>query len=113
MKRDRDPDLPLRVDINTTKEGLRPGRGYFQYDDRQDDRVVEFYQDGRLLYTASSGEVFGHDYFMQILGDVINAAMLLREGREAEAELIGQRFLTAFYVNRDGEEGQESDGGGA
>jgi hypothetical protein len=109
MKRDTTPDIPLRVDINTRSE-IRAGRGHFQYDVRQDDRVVEFYQDGEHIYTACSGEVFGHDYFMQILGDVINAAMLLKQGRTTEAELIGQRFLTSFYINRDGEEGDGDKG---
>jgi hypothetical protein len=100
VKRDRELETPLRVHINTEK-GHRPGHGYFQYDVRQDDRVVEFYQDGEHIYTACSGEVFGHEYFMQILGDVINAAMLLKEGREDEAALIGKRFVTSHQINAD------------
>ena len=110
MERDRLPEIPLRVDINTERDP-RPGRGYFQFDIRQNDQIVEFYQDGEHIYTACTGEVFGHDYFMHILGDVINAAMLLKEGRIAEAKLIGERFNSAFNINVDQQEGQEDDRG--
>lgn len=108
MERNVQPEVPLRVDIRTN--GWRPGAGYLQYDVRQDDRLVEFYQDGQHLYTACSGEVFGHEYFMQVLEDVINAAMLLKEGREEEAALIGKRFTTAFNVNLDQKEAHDEGG---
>lgn len=97
MERNREPDIPLQVHINTATS--REGHGYFQFDVRQNDRVVEFYQDGEPIYTACTGEIFGHEYFMQILADVINAAMLLKEGREEEAALIGKRFQTAHWIN--------------
>ena len=109
MKRVRKPELPLKVRIQTAPEFNR-GRPWMEYEVRQDDLLVEFYQDGEHIYTASSGEVFGHDYFMQILEDVINSAMLLKEGRVSEAKLIGQRFLTAFHVNQDELEGEDNGG---
>lgn len=111
MRRDRQPDIPLRVSIQTKgiNVAMRGGRPWMEYDVRQDDRLVEFYQDGELIYTACSGEIFGHEFMMQVLEDVINAAMLLKEGRVSEAKLIGNRFTTAFGVNLDASEHEEGD----